>query len=83
MKREDKETVKAFVPETLLYGALAAGFCVGVARLLGLPMVSLFHRHPAWYGVLALGLMVFQGFVLERAAHAICSLFRPRGKAPG
>ena len=83
MKRETRETIKSFVPETLLYGALAAGFCVGVAHFLGRPMVSLSHRHPAWYGALALGLMLFQGFVLERAAHAVCTLFRPRRKAAG
>jgi hypothetical protein len=83
MKRVDKETARTFIPETVLYGALAAGFCFGVARLLGRPMASLFHRHPVGYGLLALGLMVFQGLVLERTAHAICSLFRRPGKAPG
>lgn len=81
MKEEKKETVAAFIPETLLYGTLAVGFCICVARILGRPLVSLFHSHRAEYGLLALGLMLFQGLVLERVAHAICSLFRGRGKA--
>jgi hypothetical protein len=82
MTPQPKTVLREFIPETLLYGALAVGFCFGVARLLGHPMVALFHDHPAEYGALALGLMIFQGFVLERATHWFCSLFRRRGKAP-
>jgi len=81
MTTQEKATVRSFVPETLLYGLLAAGFCFGVAHLLGRTLVVLFHQHPAEYGLLALGLIVFQGFVLERITHAVFTLFRLRGKA--
>jgi hypothetical protein len=67
-----------FVPETLLYGALTAGFCFGVIRFLGRPLEALFKEHPAEYGLLALVLMIFQGFVLERVTHWICDCIRRR-----
>jgi hypothetical protein len=76
---KSKAALWLFVPETLLYGALTAGFCFGVIRVLGHTLEALFKEHPAEYGLLALALMIFQGFVLERVTHWICELFR-RGK---
>jgi hypothetical protein len=80
MKASDKAMVRSFVPETLLYGALAAGFCSCVARFLRKALVTAFHRHPALYAILALALMIFQGFVLERSSHALFWLLRRRSK---
>lgn len=76
-----KSTLKAFVPETLLYGVLAAGYCYGVVRLLGHPLQSLFREHRIEYAALALGLMIVQGFVLERMTHALWSVLGRLRKA--
>jgi len=81
MTPKQKAAIWTFVPETLLYGCLAIGFCYGVARLLGGTLQSMFKAHPAEYGLLALALMIFQGYFLERITHGLCELFRRRGKA--
>jgi hypothetical protein len=81
MTPKQKVTVWTFVPETLLYGCLATAFCFGVAQLLGTDLKAMFKAHPAEYGALALALMVFQGYVLERITHGLCELWRKRGKA--
>jgi hypothetical protein len=80
MTSPNKTKLASFVPETLVYGALTAGFCYGVIRVLGQPLQALFRGHRAEYGLLALALMVAQGFVLERITHGLFELFR-RGKA--
>jgi hypothetical protein len=81
MTPKQKVTVWTFVPETLLYGCLATGFCFCVAQWLGQPLKVMFKAHPAEYGGLALALMVFQGYVLERITHGLCELWRRRRKA--
>jgi uncharacterized BrkB/YihY/UPF0761 family membrane protein len=81
MTPRNKSAIWSFIPETLLYGALAAGFCFGVIRFLGRTLQAMFREHPAEYGLLALVLMTFQGFVLERVTHGLCDLVRRRRKA--
>jgi hypothetical protein len=68
------------VVETLLYGSLVALFCLGTIKVLERPLQTAFQHHRIAYGFAALGLMIVQGFVLERVAHAIYSRFRPNGK---
>jgi hypothetical protein len=82
MSSKLKSTAKRFIPETLLYGALAATYCFGVIRVLGSFLQKISHEHRAEYGLLALGLMIFQGFALERATHVLCSFFLRAGKDP-
>jgi hypothetical protein len=78
MTPAQKKELRAFIPETLLYGALATAFCIGAAKMLGKPLQEMSKDHRVEYGLLALGLMIFQGFVLERITHAVCDRFRPR-----
>jgi hypothetical protein len=80
MKPKLKRVLTAFVPETLLYGGAAAAFCYGTARILGKPLVDLSRSHRVEYALIALALVIFQGFVLERIVHAVCSLFIPQEK---
>jgi hypothetical protein len=81
MTPKQKVAVWTFIPETLLYGCLATGFCFGVAQVLGPALKTMFKAHPAEYGMLALALMVFQGYLLERITHGLCELWRKRRKA--
>jgi hypothetical protein len=78
MTPAQKKALRAFIPETLLYGALATTFCFGVAQLLGHSLQAMSKDHRVEYALLALGLMIFQGFVLERITHWVCDLFRPK-----
>jgi hypothetical protein len=78
---KNKAALWVFVPETLLYGAFTAGFCFGVVRFLSRPLEAMFKGHRVEYGLLALALMIFQGFALERLTHWICELLRRRRKA--
>jgi len=81
MTPQQKSELRWFLPETLLYAVLVAAFCVGVFKLLGHSLLTLSKQHKVDYACLALGLMIFQGFVLERLTHAILSLFRREKKA--
>ena len=76
-----RRLLKAFIPETLLYGAAAGAFCYGAAMILGKPLVDLSRHHRVGYALVAIALVVFQGFVLERITHVVCALFIPHPKS--
>jgi hypothetical protein len=81
MTPKQRVAIWTFIPETALYGCLAIVFCFGVTQFLGRPLRVMFKAHPAEYGFLALALMGFQGYLLERITHLLCELFRRRRKA--
>jgi hypothetical protein len=82
MTPAQRSELKWFFPETLVYAVLVAAFCCAVFKLLGHPLQALSRHHRVGYAFLAIGLMIFQGYVLERFTHAIMSLVRRQTKAP-
>jgi len=81
MTPKQKSELRWFLPETLVYAVLVAAFCFGVFKLLGHPLTTMSKQHKVEYAFLALGLMIFQGYVLERLTHALISIFHREKKA--
>jgi hypothetical protein len=82
MTPRQKSEIGRLAAETAVYGAFVAVFCLGTVRLLGRPLQTLFRHHRLEYAFLGLALMMAQGLVLERLAHAVVSAFGRRRKAP-
>ena len=80
MTPEQKSEIRWFFPETFVYAALVAAFCFAVFHYLGHPLQAMSKQHKLEYAFFALGLMIFQGFVLERLTHAIISIFHHEKK---
>lgn len=57
--------VRNFVIELIVYAILVVGYFLAVLRLLAEPLNRLFHSNLVIYALLALGLIVAQGVVLE------------------
>jgi hypothetical protein len=72
---EQKSELRWFFPETLIYAGLVTAYCVAVFHFLGPVLRKMSQQHRGEYAVLALALMIVQGFVLERITHAIITIF--------
>ena len=81
MTPEQKAELRWFFPETLLYAVLVSGYCFAVFHFGGSYLQRISREHRVEYAVLALVLMLVQGFVLERCTHAIITRFRREKKA--
>ncbi len=75
MNPQQKSELRWFFPETLIYAVLVTAYCWAVFHFLGPELRKLSQTHRPAYAVLALALMIVQGFVLERLTHAIVSIF--------
>ncbi len=81
MPKPEKFHVGDFIVETLLYGAAVAIYCFCVYHYLGDWLAEIYHQRRWMYAFAGLALMVIQGFVLERVAHAVADAILRRGKA--
>lgn len=63
--RKTRTLIRNFVIELLVYAVLVIGYFLVVLRFLADPLNALFHTNLTLYGVLALGLILVQGVVLE------------------
>jgi|1185.fasta_scaffold1070014_2 hypothetical protein len=80
MRPDIRHTLRSFLIELLVYGVLVVGYFFLVLHLLGNWLLGLFEHHRELYAVLALALIVAQGFVLEALTTALLSLIKPRVK---
>lgn len=62
---EVRTLLRNFALELLVYGALVVGYFFIVLRVLADPLARLFNSNLVAYALIALGLMVAQGVVLE------------------
>jgi len=69
-----------FLAETGVYAVLVAIYFFLVRHFLGGWLKPLFEGHPVGYAFLALGLMVFQGFLLEMLTTALFRIGRGKSK---
>ena len=60
-----RRLVRNFAIEVIVYAALVVGYFFLVLRFLGDPLNRLFDNSLVLYGLVALGLIVAQGVVLE------------------
>ena len=77
MKQEAKNTLKSFVVELAVYAALVFGYFFAVLNYLGGWLYHLFQKDRPWYAVVALGLIVCQGILLEVLTRALLSFIKP------
>jgi len=63
--RKTRTLIRNFVIELSVYAVLVIGYFLVVLRFLADPLNALFHTNLTLYGVLALGLILVQGVVLE------------------
>lgn len=63
--RKTRILIRNFVIELSVYALLVIGYFLVVLRFLAEPLNALFHTNLILYGVLALGLILVQGVVLE------------------
>jgi hypothetical protein len=74
MKQNIKEVFKAFSIELPLYGILMLAYAFLVLHYLGAWLFHLFESQRVLYSVVALGLIVGQGFGLELLARSLLAL---------
>ncbi|MDB6017315.1 MAG: hypothetical protein JWR19_1804 [Pedosphaera sp.] len=77
MKRKIKTLLKSFAAELLLYGLLVVGYFFLVLHFLGNWLYHLFQHERKTYAVLALVLIIGQGFMLEILTRALLRFVNP------
>jgi hypothetical protein len=78
MKPGFKTSLRLFVLEFLVYGALVIGYYFAVLHFLGDWLHHLFESERRVYAALALGLIIAQGFLLEMLTRLLLTLVQPR-----
>ena len=78
MNREVKSSLKSFVVELIVYAALVFGYFFLVLKFLEGWLYHIFKDERRLYAVLALGLIVCQGIVLEVLTRGLLALIKPR-----
>ncbi|SPE54547.1 conserved hypothetical protein [Verrucomicrobia bacterium] len=78
MKNEAEHWLKPFLVEVLVYGALVIGYVLLVLRVLGGWLDRLSSSHRPVYAVVALALVICQGFVLEAVTRFLLEFIKPR-----
>jgi hypothetical protein len=76
MKDTLQKVFKEFSIELPLYAVLMAAYIFLVLHFLGSSLAELFHDHRRIYAVLALALIIGQGFVLELIVRTLLGLVR-------
>jgi hypothetical protein len=80
MNQELKSSLKSFLIELVVYGALVVGYFFLVLNFLGDWLYRIFQNDHALYAAVALGLIVGQGIVLEVLTRFLLDFIKPRTK---
>ena len=64
-KQRTRVLLRNFVVELIVYGVLVAAYSAIVLRMLGKPLVQLFHSNLGVFAVVSLMLIVAQGVLLD------------------
>jgi hypothetical protein len=80
MKRALKKQFQSFGFETLVYSVLIAGYLLLVLRYLGDWLHNLFLHERTTYALVALGLVVVQGALLESVTRLLLRFIRPEAE---
>jgi hypothetical protein len=78
MKHQIGRSLKPFLLELIVYAALVAVYYALVLRFLGDRLVHMYQHDRPLYSVLALGLIVGQGFLLEALTRLLLTWITPR-----
>ena len=71
-----RRILRAFIVETAIYSALVSGYALIALHYCGQWMKDLYDHHLYWYAVVALGIMIGQGLMLELVTTFIFRLLR-------
>lgn len=71
-----KEQAGAFFREVVLYGFLMVAYVLGVLHFLGPSLKRIFDAHKVTYAVIALGLILTQGALLEMVTRTLSQRFK-------
>ena len=74
MKPNVKQSLRSFAVESVVYATLVAAYFFLVLHFLGNWLNQLFHTNRSLYSVVALGLIIGQGFFLELVTRALLAL---------
>jgi hypothetical protein len=77
-KRNWKSSARFFLLELVFYAATVTAYFFLVLSLLGNWLEGLFEHHRPLYAVVALGLIVGQGFGLEVVTRSLLAWVQPR-----
>jgi hypothetical protein len=75
MTGESKHSLKSFVLELLVYGALVTVYFFAVLHFLGDWLAHVYGNNKKLYAVAALGLIIIQGVVLEMITTGLLRFF--------
>jgi len=78
MNREQKQFLKSFLVELVVYAAFVLGYFFLVLHFLAGWLAELFHGDTRIYAIVALALMIGQGIVLESVTTALLRFIRNR-----
>jgi len=78
MKPELTGWFKSFVLELLVYAVLVTGYYFLVLNFLGNSLKQLYEHERRFYAVLALGLIIGQGLLLEILTRLLLAWVKPR-----
>jgi hypothetical protein len=78
MKRLITRLLKPFVLELIVYAILVTLYCTLVLHFLGNHLLQIYQHDRRIYAVLALGLIVGQGFLLETFTRLLLGWITPR-----
>jgi hypothetical protein len=82
MKRDVETSIRAFLIEFVVYAALVAVYYFLVLHFLGDWLSHLFNQDRRTYAVVALALIIGQGFLLEVLTRVLLTWIHPRGNRP-
>ena len=82
MRRDVETSVRAFLIEFVVYGALVAGYYFLVLHFMGDWLFRLFTKDRPTYSVVALALIIGQGFLLEVLTRLLLTWIHPRSNRP-
>ncbi len=78
MEREVEKSLKSFFLELIVYAALVTVYFFAVLHFLGDWLYRLFEDDRRIYAIVALCLIVGQGFLLELLTRSLLTLIKPR-----
>jgi hypothetical protein len=70
-----RRIIRSFIFELGIYGILLTAYFLLVLRFLGQPLTNLFEVNLRVYAIVALGLIVAQGIVLDGVTSLLIRLF--------
>ncbi len=76
MKKDLKNLIKSFSIELPVYAVMVVAYFFLVLHFLGGWLYRLFQEERRWYAIMALVLIIGQGFVLEMLTRALLRFIR-------